>query len=286
VKRLLLSCAFVLAGAAQAQEFDIFDENDFLDPRIRGAEFRSDGRRVRDPGTDFQILRMSTGGISNYTWRSEPTNANVGFLHLTHSIYRGGYQANFKLTTLQAGSRAALPRYRATTQFARYFLTPIVNGASKEREQIAGRLLLTASFEENRVRTAGGAARDYNLEIGAELDAAIPLPRGRNANGSLVWVRRELGQKAGRIQRLTYFYRFVDRTYFGRVRFGTSLGVGGEKQTEWHWGAARLGFLSSINISRAGTMKLTYTPTVLPASRDRRVYQEIALFFDRTLMKR
>jgi hypothetical protein len=285
MRRLLLWCALAFAAAAQAQEFDTFDDNDFLDPRIRGAEFRSDGRRVRDPGTDFQIMRVATGGISNYTWRSQPTNTNVGFLQLTHSIYRGGYQANFKLTTLQAGSSAALPRYRATTQFARYFLTPIVNRMSKEREQIAGRLLVTASFEENHGRAPGSAAPDYNMEIGAELDAAIPLPRGRSASGSLVWVRRELGEKVGRIQRLTYFYRFADRTYFNRLRMGISAGVGGEKQAEWHWGAARLGVLSSMDMGRLGTMKLTWTPTVLPASSDRRVYQEIGLFVDRTLMK-
>ncbi len=285
MKGLLLFGALLMAGVAQAQEFDVFDDNDFLDPRIRGAELRSDGRRVRDQGSDFQIVRMVSGGISNYTWRSQPTNAKVGFLHLTHSIYRGAYQTNFKLTTLQAGSGASLPRYRATSQFARYFLTPIVDGQSKQKEQIAGRLLVTASFEENRGRAADHAAPYYNLEIGAELDAAVPLPRGRSASGSLVWVRRELGEKAGRIQRLTYFYRLVDRTYHNRFRLGASLGVGGEKQADWHWGAARFGLLSSVDLGRAGAVKLTWTPTVLPASRDRHVYQEVALFFDRTLMK-
>jgi hypothetical protein len=309
MRRALLALALLVAAAARAQEFDVFDFNDFVDPRLHGVIFKNNGVQGRDNGDWLTITRLTSGGIANYEWRNNPTGARVVFANLVTSSYLGLTQANFKVTTLHDfdgdNGRSFLPRYRFTTQLARYFVINSHRDAGPfTLDQLAGRLLLSASLEENRfARTAlrpGGPPpgqtpdatlspsavtlhkRRLNSELGAELDLSIPLPHGAVANGSLVIVSRDMGD-LGRTHRVTYFYRLEDRTLNDRIRISTSLGVGGEKSKEWHWGALRAGFIGAVKLGKRATLNAAWTPTYQPGARNHRVFHEVALFVDRTL---
>jgi hypothetical protein len=308
----LLSCAGTLA----AQELDVFDLNDFVDPRVHGATFDRFGR-LTSRGDHFRVVRVTTGAVSDYAWHNTPTHDNVGFVHVVASDYRGAFQSNVKLTLLNAEHTLDLPRWRAATQFAYYTLHQ-ANTAVKTKsiERIAGRLLIGVAAEENPLRdvVAGGHAGRFNTEVSVELDAAMSVFGGRNASGSLVWVSRSTtadvtetvfqpgglpsaffagGQpfeqvvtRAQRTQRATYYYRLDDKLLASRYRIGASFGVGGEKSDRWRWGATRVGLHGSAAIGGAGSVNVTWTPTFIPSAAGKRTTQEVAIFLNRTLYAR
>ena len=122
MKRLLVAALLLLcAAAAVAQEFEIFDPNDFVDPRERGAVFAPTGMRLLSPGAAFSVVRVYGGIVSNYQWRDTPSGADLSFAHVVWNRYRDNWQLNLKLTTYDVQAGAQLPWYRGTVQFGRYF---------------------------------------------------------------------------------------------------------------------------------------------------------------------
>lgn len=312
MKRALFVLFFLLAASPLiAQEFDVFDLNDFVDPRVHGALYDHHGK-VTDRGDVFRLVRVATGGISDYAWRNTPTHDNVGFLHIVGSEYVGNLQANVKATFLEGQHDNALPRYRVMTQFARYMLHEANSEVKKSgAERIAGRAMVSFAIEENRLdEITGTPVRRFNTEIAAEFDLAMSLPRGRNASGSIIWTSRQsaipgnqqaqqacitdcgvnatpiVSSDPGRMrrtQRLSYYYRLEEHTIANRYRFGLNFGFGGEKSDRWRWGATRVGFLGAMEAGQAGTVNVTWTPTYVPRDIGRRMTQEVAIFIDRTL---
>ena len=146
---------FLFAGAAaQAQELDVFDPNDFIDPRERGAVFRPGGLGVTDPGAPFSLVRLYGGRVTDYQYRNASTDADLSFVHATASRYWGDHQLNLKLTSFHADDDAQLPTLRGTVQFGRYFgqyfrLRREGIDAAKEEQRIAARVLFTWSTERS-----------------------------------------------------------------------------------------------------------------------------------------
>lgn len=285
MKRLVLVLLVFCAVPAGAQEFDVFDFNDFLDPRLRGAEYAGNGNTIVQPGDDVQILRITTGIIRNYQWHNRPTEEEARFLHFAHSIYRGRNQWTGKLTALDGDGDSTVPRYRGTLQWGTYRLQKAKLSTDLEPQKIASRFLISATIEENRYKNVLiGRTRDYNTELGLQADVSLPLPRGRSVMGSLVYMTRDMGELGG-AQRLTYFYRIDDRRIGEHLQFGATFGVGGEKTDKWHWGATRIGLLGAAELPWVGgTMNVVWTPTYVPGARERNVFHEVAVFFDRTLL--
>jgi hypothetical protein len=319
MRRSLITFALLFTAASlSAQEFDVFDLNDFVDPRLHGAVYDHHGK-LTDRGDVFRLVRIATGGISDYAWRSTPTHDNVGFLHVVASEYRGNLQANLKATFLEGQHDNALPRYRLMTQVAHYTLHQASSEVKKGGvRRIAGRALLSMAIEENRLDVITGApVRRFNTEIAAEVDVAMSLPGGRNASGSLVWTSRQTATpgeqicvanctnalplefldpsqppspkyvftpgQTHRIQRASYYYRLEEHTLANRYRFGVSFGVGGEKTDRWRWGATRVGVRGAMDVGHLGTFNVTWTPTFVPRSVGRRTTQEVAIFLDQTV---
>lgn len=293
---LATAVSVVVVAAAAAQEFDIFDANDFLDPRVRGAVFSNKQcGQVRDSrcgidseGTPFTIGRIYAGRVGDYVWRNKQTKVDLNFIHLTTSVYRRENQFNAKLTLLDGEKDTGLPRYRGTLQYGYYFLTdsPDPEADAKDTSaRAAGRILVSASLEENGFARAGGdtAGHDYNYELGAQLDAYVRV-KGRSAIGSLVWVRR-YAYDEGIVHRVTYFYRNGDLVK-GPFRLSTSLGLGGEKVGEWHWGALRAVLQVAIDIKPLRTtLNLVYAPSYVPRQSERRTHHEVAVFVDATVFR-
>ncbi len=308
MRRALLALFTLLSAVPlAAQEFDVFDLNDFVDPRLHGAIYDRNGS-LTDRGDVFRLVRIATGGISDYAWRSTPTHDNVGFLHVVASEYAGNFQANVKATFLDGQHDNALPRYRVMTQLAHYMLHEANSEVKKSGiDRIAGRAMVSLAIEDNRLgEITGTPVRRYNTEIAAELDLAMSLPGGRNASGSIIWTSRQsaipgqqqLGCTTGcfappptnndsghmqRTERASYYYRLDEHQIANRYRFGLNFGVGGEKTDRWRWGATRAGIHGAMDVGPAGTLNVTWTPTYVPGSIGKHTTQEVAIFFDKTV---
>ena len=283
-----IACAIavtLLSLAASAQEFDIFDLNDFVEPGLHGARLTNGGELV-ERGKTFHILRAVTGGVANYAWRSAPTSSSVAFLHLADSVYRGAYQTNVKFTMLQGETQRFLPRYRMEAELGRYSMTPSKVGDIETF--LPTRWLVSGALEENRncpeIRNTH-CRRRLNGELGGQVDMSVKL-RGTTVNGGAILVWRSASDDGQRLFRGSLFYQFLDTTVSGRYRFRTAMGTGFERTDAFHWGVTRIGSTLSMDVPSIGTLNVSWTPTYRPATRGRRVFNEVAVFFDRTLFAR
>jgi hypothetical protein len=283
----------LFAAAALAQEFEIFDPNDFIDPRERGAVFAPNGMSLLTPGSPFSVVRVYGGWVRNYQWRDTPTAPDIGFAHLVWNRYRGNRQLNLKLTTYDVQAGTSLPWYRGTIQLAQYFVIPTkLDALVRTREDdvhAAGRILFTGSLEQNPLRqTEAHVARALDHEFGVEIDGFLQTTRFA-MTGSGIWMRHLLDD-GSYADRLVYFYRGPEVTLPGDVvRFGANLGCGGEHTDRWHWGAVRLIATASLDLPTPGGHKLgavnfAYGPSYLPSSPTRRTQRELSIYFDRTVM--
>jgi hypothetical protein len=305
MKRSLLTILLLfIALPSLAQEFELFDPSDFLDPRERGAVFTPDGWSIQTidgrakEGDRFYAMRAYVGYVRNYQWRETPANADVNFAHLTWSRYQANHQLNLKLTLFDVdrSSQVQIPRYRATMQFARYFAIPVHQRSvdAKDEVEYGGRLLFTGAFEENAARNLAGAGshRFFDYEGGMELDSYARVSQrfikthdDVSALGSFVWARRSIGDRKF-ADRLIYYYRGPQLPAFGhRVRLSGDIGLGAEHATgHWH-GAAMFIINASAPIPHFdGNINLSFAPTYLPGRDGKHTYREIAIYIDRTLL--
>jgi len=296
MRATLLSLLLLLASAsAYAQELDIFDPTDFLDPRERGAIFRPGGLGVTSPGAPFSIVRAYSGRVADYQWRNAATDADLSFLHLTATRYWGDHQLNVKLTAFHADDKAQLPPLRGTVQFGRYFgqyfrLRGDAPDAVTEGRRIAGRVLFTWSAEENPFLNDQTTVRrdGYNHEFGMEMDVRMPLLRGRKIDGSFIWMRRRV-DKNEYVDRVSYLYRLHERTRSnGRLHLNMDIGAGAQRANEWRCCLTRAVLTARFVIPRFDTgINLSYAPTYSPMSGDgRRTHHELAIYLDKTVFAR
>jgi hypothetical protein len=282
-RRLLIANLLCLiAVPLSAQEFDIFERNDFVEPSLHGTRLDNDGSIIQR-GETFHVLRVVTGGVANYAWRSTPTNSKVAFVHLANSIYRGAYQANVKFTMLQGQEQRILPRYRLGVEFGRYGMTSTI--ADEAETPVSSRWLVSGALEENRScpETANThCRRPMNVEVGGQFDTSVTIKNVTSrAGGILVW--RNAGDDGRKLFRGTVFYQFLDRTFHDRYRLTTAFGTGFERTDAFHWGVTRAGGTLSVDIKRIGTLNAAWTPTYRPATQGQKVFNEVAVFVDRTL---
>ena len=138
---------FALSATAGAQELDLFDPTDFIDPRERDGVFREGKIGLSEHGRPFWLVRAYGGRVADYQWRNTSTDADLTFAHVASSFYRGDKQLTVKFTAFRADEEAKIPAYRGTVQLGQYFLTrrlPL-GDATPGDPRISGRLLLTWS---------------------------------------------------------------------------------------------------------------------------------------------
>jgi hypothetical protein len=297
IVRLFGAAVLVLAVLPlAAQEFEIFDPNDFIDPRERGAIFTPDGFHMEKPGDLFSVIRGYVGRITDYQWRETPADTDVTFAHVVYGRYQANHQLNVKLTAFLVDGRAAVPRYRATVQFARYFAIPVKNRSvgPKDAVRFGGRLLFSGALEENPLRRipGSGSRRMFDHEAGIELDTYVRVSghlhrrwRDLSALGSFVWARRSI-ENHRFADRFIYFYRGPELMMIRDfVRLSPNVG-GGAEHASGHWhGAVRGVFNVAVTIPHfEGSLNFAYAPTYLPGRDGKRTYKEFGIYLDRTLM--
>jgi hypothetical protein len=280
--RLFVIPLFLLAASAVAQEFDIFDPNDFLDPRVRGASFNTTGLGLSKEGDTFSSIRAYSGRVTDYQWRNQPTDIDLTFLHLAGSIYRGDKQFSLKFTGFDPDQGAEqLPRYRTTAQFGYYFATQSTVPGREDSQRVSGRLLFNYTFEDAATTSSG--VRQHAHEYGVEADAYVrlgPVP----VMGSLVWTRRAAGE-SDTSDRVSYLYR-PPNLRFHHLNLKAVLGVGAEHSQSWHMGALRGVFTAGYELPWDFTFNASYAPAYLPGLPNRRTYHELAIYVDRTILAR
>jgi len=83
VSVLLLLWPLLLGVTADAQQLDIFDPDDFIDP-------------VQLNGRTIFFSRLVVGASRGYLDQFRPAGQDVGFVHLANSLYWSGFQIDYK----------------------------------------------------------------------------------------------------------------------------------------------------------------------------------------------
>ena len=236
--------AFLCAGL-QAQELDIYDLNDFVDPRLLGAVAAPRGQ-LKCPCDSLLVSRFIAGAAANYVDVFRVTDRGASFVHLATSYYRGPWQANWKVTqlnredygsapTARFSSSAATPENKNTLQLARYFAV----GPSGSPSIIRMEATWTFAHYRQAAPREGEfsyASRDEN-EFGFEAD--LPWHAGRYPLvTSLVYVGRSgllsasHSDSAFAQRRVTLLQR-APRLSAGSWSFDTALAVGSVDTARW-----------------------------------------------------
>lgn len=289
--RVLVAAILTICSLAlHAQENDIFDPADFVDPRVRGTVFREGRFGVEEPGQTFSLLRIYGGRVSDYQWRNADTNADLSFIHVTSNLYHGAKQLNLKFTSFRADDDANIPSYRGTVQFGRYFLSDRIAMPDAKDPRISGRVLFTWSIEDNPFIDASSTRRDdYNHEFGVQADVRLPLPRlapADSIDGSFIFMRRRIAE-GNYVDRMTYLYRFRQRMRSnGRLRLNATLGVGAERNDGWHCCVSRAVLTATFVVPRLNTgINVAFAPTYSSATEGRRqTHNELAIYLDKTAL--
>lgn len=282
VRDLALLFAIAFGAVVHAQEFDIFDASDFLDPRIRGVEFVPDenGIMFKDKNR-FLLTRVSFGAVSDYYWRIAPTGADVLVTHVATSYYRGRHQLNLKLTNFNVRNaeehEPVIPRRRVTVQWGMYHARrdpapPKDANISDGDPIILSRYLISGSIEDSR--PFGDEARNRSYELAGEMDMRLPLA---NVVGTLSYAYRNAVD--GSQQRFAFVYRTGQRSMH-RLRVDTSIGYVAQRAERWQWGNIRPVIHARIPIEKLSTrIHLAYGPTISVLG-GIRVRHEVAAFLD------
>jgi hypothetical protein len=293
--RIAIACLVLLcAWNGRAQELDVFDPTDFLDPRERGAVFRDAHLGVSEPGSPFSLVRVYGGRVTNYQWRTVTTEGDLSFVHATANFYRGDRQLNVKLTTFRPDGDTSLPNWRATVQLGQYVLgKPVQLLPSTEPVRVAGRVLATWSVEQNPFRDDPDAHRTdpLNHEFGLQADLRVPLPRPiaglQKIDGSFIWMRRRL-DAGNYVDRVSYLYRIRERLRSNhRLELNAAFGAGADRSdAAWHCCVGRAVLTASYAIPWIdASLNVAVAPTY--TTRDtRRIHTEYAIYLDRTVMAR
>jgi hypothetical protein len=104
------------APAAHGTEEDIFEVNDFLDPRELGAELLPEGGSIR--GGEFRYYDAEVGYIWNYQDRTRFTEEDKAFLSMGYHKYFNNKQINHRLTLFEESNDSITYRYKG--EFAAY----------------------------------------------------------------------------------------------------------------------------------------------------------------------
>lgn len=215
----------LLARPLLAQEFTIFDLNDFIDPRELGATLAEDGA-FRCPCLQFLITRAIVGVDHDFLNVMQPTQLDVGFVHLATSYYRGPWQFNLKTTLLRelrrpeaaAVSRFSMPREALALQIGKYRTSKYEAPSSDEedtpreeflveRYQLSWRISRYLEPSDDSPATESRTDTVYRHEFGAEMDL-----RTKGVVGSITYTmiadEADTVSFSERPGRLAYVYRF------------------------------------------------------------------------------
>jgi hypothetical protein len=306
MRRALFIALLLAASMTQAQELDIFDINDFVDPRDLGATITPQGW-LACPCQRLLVSRLMAGGVADYVDVLRPTSSDVLFAHLATSYYTGRWQLNFKATRFDSsGVGGEVPTWKYGAQAGRYFTMGGGNNPATLRAQV------NASKTEYRRRLGPTKAFGsvYDTEIGFEVDTSVSIlgrpfvtslvflqdrPAGELSDGSPPFERRRL-TLLHRLPRLTLAGVKIDASIAGgmyQFKFPAIANPTTAQQPATRWAKATV--LPALELTSPSIPKLDlrfhvrYEPIVQQMPRNAaggqgwQTTQQIALFIDRAV---
>ncbi|MFP5245276.1 MAG: hypothetical protein ACLGH0_01185 [Thermoanaerobaculia bacterium] len=211
MRAVIIVLLLALGCPAFAQEFTIFDINDFVDPRELGAVTNERGS-FACPCVSFLTSRAIVGWDRDFINVMQPTATDIGFAHVATSYYRGPIQINSKVTVMRdvhrsesaTVSRFAVPREAIALQFGHYRATELDDETIVRRYQLSWRV---SRYLEPTTEDGRGIHSVRTHEFGAEMDV-----RTGGLVGSLTYTiiadeTADVGWP-DRPTRLAYTYRF------------------------------------------------------------------------------
>lgn len=272
MKRLLVLALLVVAPLVRAQELDIFDINDFVDPRDLGATITPDGG-LTCPCQRLFVSRLITGAVRHYVDLFQPTYDDIFFADLATSYYTGRWQWNLKTAKLEQTTAfidtshgyviGRMPNRKHALQIGRYFVMGTGDNAVALRAQLNAS---TRQYRQRRVvgNHLGSYESLYDSDAGFELDTSVPIFH-RPFVTSIVYVANmpfglpHSGSNALTRRRLTLLHRLPRYTIAG---FGIDASLAaGAYQFREKIPASKSGGENPVPQTRTHWLR----PTVLPS---------------------
>jgi len=270
------------APALLAQQFDIFDLNDFVDPRLHGAEFDDKLQPARfTGGSNVVITRLTTGAVANYWWQDRPSGADVRFTRVSTAFYGGSSQTTLTLDRSMPNVDGIVPAWRGTISYGSYGATRTGNGKDESSLDL-DRSRVYVTLERNPLRSVGDrTGRPLNFETGVETDVSFGV-HGQREIGTLSLATRFAGSDHNG-PRIGYLHHYAEFGNFVRVNIG--LGIGIEKAPHWAMGmrpTAR--FTIPVPFAKADVHVIYGASGMLRSGR--RGGNEVSVFFDKAVLAR
>ena len=283
-------------GPGFGQPAAVYEIDDYLDPRILGAEV-SDG--VFLPGNNLWVSELLVGSISDFEHLGAFTDGTTEFAHLSTSLYLGRSQLNLLVTDfdprgvdmvpeecdrelsecdtsvpaeleeLPPERARFVPDYRIRLQYGWYRYV----GTTESDESLA-RVLISAGYEK------GPFGDVYDLGL------VVDVPIEDRFVGSLGYDWRIVSDGFDQ-HRVLYFYSWRnDRWRY--LALPVRFSFGGERtEKHWRWAPIRLeaGLKVKIRPLRSA-LQITYAPSYRPQSRgfESGVNHELGIFLDVTFV--
>jgi len=114
LRRTATFLALFIASPVAAQELEVLELDDFVDPRILAP---GETRRAYR----FLAGRIYVGAADHHNFRGEFLQSRMHFGRLATVLYAGRWQLTSKLTDYDTRTRREPPYFRSRTQVARYF---------------------------------------------------------------------------------------------------------------------------------------------------------------------
>jgi hypothetical protein len=241
----VLFSASALAGPSRGQELELFEFDDYIDPRHLRTSLS--GKPTEERG--FIGFLAYAGYESNYMTRREAIEANVAFLHVAGNAYWGNCQANgsveriwhYRQATIDSlFLRLSVPKYNTRVQVARYFSgfgsrpTRFLlswNTVIRKSTPVAHEASLEIDFPVPMYRSVFGGVAMVMSRDEIYVGAAYQMPVWRWTNGTNVrlrlgggnrWVCGKTGLMSVRDEAKDIFVRldpaFVDDATWGAFK--------------------------------------------------------------------
>lgn len=245
------------ASALAAQDLDIFDSDDFVDPEI--LQVVVDGKTT---SAGFFATYVSSGYISDYQNRSTFTQESPLFVRLANSVSYKNFQASFKVVSLDGESEKALFRNKFTLEGDYYFK---LDAASKSSAPDGSEE--TTAFS-NRLRVAWDQYRREKGETSSAVTCGLDYTAGALLPGQVVrieytWVNASRSDDGSNRHYLSLNYRTPLQAFQNGSKIVVGLGFGIERTLRHvRMGAVRteLAFEFPIFTSES-KLRLTYAPS-------------------------
>jgi hypothetical protein len=290
-RSLLLLLSVSAAGALQAQQLDLFDPDDFVEPRL------TRGRIVF-------MSRLVTGVSRGYLDQYRPLGQDLGFLHIANSLYWSGLQIDYKRTEQrgehgvaeefrpdlgriasqregEVGTRSdprPVPGPKNVTQVSWYQTTG-------DRLSFRGRLVYATQFAERETAAFVTGLEDRDETRVLQLDAGRRF-RTRTQFVTLTWTsltRRSTLEKTK--QRTLMAGALLPVLRLGPGTLTPRIQLGGVMNEGHAIDIVNPSFDLSMRLPRAGVnLHLVYSPVYRDLGTDGDLHHQVVLYADYALL--